>query len=92
MIEYHGPTTIAVAHAGRPAVLLAEECLGVAQEEDIVTLDAIDLAPRVHDPGVVGRNCGHDIDALVAELAALLDVGREVVGLAAGCEGTWNTN
>ena len=66
--------------------ILGEESLGVAEEEDIVTLDAVDLAPGVHDPRVVRRDNGNDIDALALQLTQLLNVGRKVVRLAAGCE------
>lgn len=83
MIKHHRPASVTVAHTRRPAIVLAEESLGVAQEEHVVTLDAIDLAPRIHDPAVVGRNGRNDVDALVGELAAVGDVGGKVVGLAA---------
>lgn len=78
---------LAIAHARLPAVLLAEECLGVAQEQHLITLDSINLAPCVHHPAVVARNCRNDIDALLAELGRLLDVRGQVEGLAAGSEG-----
>jgi hypothetical protein len=68
-------------------MLLGEESLGVAQEQHLIALDAIDLAPRVHDPAVVGRNGRDNVDALFAELGAVLDVRREVVGLAAAKSG-----
>lgn len=47
MIENHSPTTITITHTSSPTVLLGEESLGVAEEENIVALDAIDLTPRV---------------------------------------------
>ena len=55
----------------------------------IVSLDAVDFAPRVHNPRVVGSNHGHDINALGLEFAQLLDVRRKVAGLATRSEGTW---
>jgi len=79
---------LAVAHTRLPAVFLAEECFGVTQEQHLITLDSIDLAPRVHDPAVVARDRCNDIDALLAELGGLLDVGGQVEGLAAGGKGT----
>jgi hypothetical protein len=82
VVEDHSPAAVAVAHACRPAVLLGEESLGVAQEQDFIALDAVDLAPGIHDPAVVGRNGRDNVDALLAELGAVLDVGRKVVGLA----------
>jgi hypothetical protein len=88
VIENHSPAAITVAHTRLPAVLLGEEGLGVAQEQHIVALDAIDLAPSVHDPAVVGRNGRDDVNALLGELGAVLDVGGEVVGLAAA----WDVN
>jgi hypothetical protein len=67
-------------------VVLGEETLGVGEEEDVIALDAVDLAPGVHDPRVVRRDNGNDIDALALQLPQLLNVGRKVVRLAAGCE------
>ena len=64
------------------------ELLGVGQEQDVVALDLVDLAPGVHDPGIVVGNDGDVVDALALELLKLGDVGRQVVGLAAGSEGT----
>lgn len=90
MVENHSPATIAVTHASIPTVVLAEKCLGVTQKQDLVALDTVDLAPRVHDPRIVGRNCGDDVDALVLELLGLGNVGWQVVCLAAGSEGTGN--
>jgi hypothetical protein len=87
MIKHHSPAPIPVAHARRPAMLLAEERLSIAQEQHLVALDAVDLAPRVHHPAVIGRNRSDDIDTLLAELLDVLDVWGEVVRLAAGCEG-----
>ena len=71
-------------------MVLREERLGVAEEKDVVTLNAIDLAPSVHDPRVVRRDNSNDIDTLALELRELLDVGWEVVGLAARCERAGN--
>jgi hypothetical protein len=87
VVENHSPATIAVTHTGRPAMLLGEERLGIAQEQDLIALDAIDLAPSIHDPGVVRRNSSDNIDALVLELLGFRNVGGKVVGLATGCEG-----
>ena len=88
VVDDHGPPSIALSTwRGLPCVLLGEEGLGVGEEQDIIALGAVDLAPGVHDPGVVARNGGDDVYALVLELAALLEVGGKVVGLAAGREG-----
>jgi hypothetical protein len=73
-------------------VVLGEEGLGVAEEEDVITLDTVDLAPGVHDPAVVAGNDSDDIDALALQVAELLDVGRQVVGLATGRERTGNAD
>ena len=90
VVEDHSPATVAVAHTSRPTVFLGEEGLGVAEEEDLVALDAVDLAPSVHNPGVVARDGSNDINTLVLELLCLCDVGREMVGLASWGEGTGN--
>ena len=90
VIEDHSPATVAVAHTRRPTVLLGEEGLGVAEEKDLVALDAVDLAPSVHNPGVVARNGSNDINTLVLELLGLCDVGREMVCLASWGEGAGN--
>jgi hypothetical protein len=85
MVEHHSPASVPVTHARRPAILLAEEGLGIAEEQDLVALDAIDLAPCVHDPAVVGGDGCDNVDALVGEGLAVLDVGGKVIGLAS----TW---
>jgi hypothetical protein len=92
IIKDHSPATIPIAHTSSPAIVLGEESLGVAEEQDIVALDAIDLAPCIHDPGVVRRDHGNDVDALALQLRQLLDVGGQVVGLAAGGEGAGDGN
>lgn len=48
----------------------------------------VDLAPSVHDPSVVGGDDGDEIHPLGLQVIKLLDVRWEVVGLAAGGEGT----
>lgn len=68
-------------------MLLAEERLGVAQKQHLIALDTINLAPRIHNPRVIAGNSRHDIYALLTELVGVLDVGREMVCLAAGGEG-----
>ena len=90
MIEDHSPATVAVAHTRRPTVLLGEKGLGIAKEKDIVVLDAIDLAPGVHDPAVVACNGSNDVNALLLELLGLCNVRREMVCLAAWGEGAGN--
>jgi hypothetical protein len=83
VVEDHSPASVPVTHTRSPTIVLAEESLGIAKEQNLVTLDAIDLAPCVHDPAVVGGNGCDDVDALVGEGFAVLDVGGEMVGLAA---------
>jgi hypothetical protein len=75
VVKDHSPATVTVAHTRRPAVLLGEESLCVAEEKDLVVLDAVDLAPGVHDPAVVARNGSNDIDTLFLELLGLCNVG-----------------
>ena len=55
---------------------------------DVIVLNAIDLAPCIHDPAVVARNDGHNIDAFGLELANLLNIRRKVTSLAPGSECT----
>lgn len=90
MVEDHRPATVAVAHTRRPTVLLGEEGLGVAEEKDLVVLDAVDLTPSVHDPAVVACNGSNDINTLLLELLGLCDVGWQMVCLATWGEGTGN--
>jgi hypothetical protein len=90
VVEDHSPATIAVAHTGTPSMLLGEERLGIAQEQDLIALDAVDLAPSIHNPGVVRRNGSDNIDALVLELLGFRNVRGEVVGLATRGEGAWD--
>ena len=68
-------------------MVLREASLGIRQEEDIIALDVIDLAPRVHDPRIIAGDDGDDVDALGLQLRELLDVGWKVESLAAGREG-----
>lgn len=67
-------------------MVLGEERLGVAEHENVIALNTVDLAPSVHDPRVVRRNDGNDINALALQLRQLLDVRRQVVSLAPGGE------
>lgn len=82
MVKHHSPAPIALAQV--PAMVLREKGLGIAQKQDLLALHAIDLAPSIHDPAVIGSNGRDDVDALLGELAAVLDVWGEVVGLATG--------
>jgi hypothetical protein len=60
----------------------------VAHEEGLVFFGAaVDLAPGVHDEGVVGSDDDDLVDALGGDLVFVLEVGRDVHGLAAGGEG-----
>lgn len=59
----------------------------VAHEQDFAVLGAaVDLAPGVHDERVVGGDDDDEVDALGGELLLVLEVGRDVHGLAAGRE------
>lgn len=56
----------------------------VAHEQNLAALGAaVDLAPSVHDERVVGSDDDNEVDALGNELLLLLNVGRDVEGLAA---------
>jgi hypothetical protein len=59
---------------------------------NVVALDLVDLAPSAHDPAVIVSNEGHNVNSLVLELLELLDIGRQMAGLAAGreCAGDGN--
>lgn len=85
LLNNHSPPAVPVTHTGSPAVVLGER--RVAHEQDLAVLGAaIDLAPGVHDEGVVGSDDDNEVDALGSELLLLLDVGRDMEGLAAGGE------
>lgn len=59
----------------------------VAHEEGLAVLGAaVDLAPGVHDERVVGGDDDDLVDALGGQLLLVLQVGRDVHGLAAGGE------
>ena len=76
------PPAVPVAHAGHPAVALGEG--RVAHEQDLAVLGAaVDLAPCIHDEGVVGGDDDDEVDALGGELVLVLEVRRDVHGLAA---------
>ncbi len=55
-------------------------------------LDFVHLSPRSHDKSIVRGYEGDNVDALLLDLVDVLDVRWEVVGLAAGCEGTLNAS
>jgi hypothetical protein len=85
LLNDHSPPAVPVAHARVPAVVLGER--RVAHEEGLAVLGAaVDLAPGVHDEGVVGSDDDNLVDALGSELLLILEVGRDVHGLAAGSE------
>lgn len=54
---------------------------------NIIILNPVRLAPRTHDPGIVERNDGHDVDALGLKRRQVLDVAGEMLCAAAGGEG-----
>jgi len=85
LLDDHRPPAVPVAHASRPAVVLGER--RVAHEQHLAVLGAaVDLAPGVHDEGVVGGDDDDEVDALGRELLLVLEVRRHVHGLAAGRE------
>jgi len=91
LLNNHRPAAVAVAHAGGPSVVVGEERFGITHELKLaVALHSVDLAPCAHDPSVVGGNDDNLVDTLGGELLEVLDVWWDVVGLAAGREGTWN--
>ena len=57
---------------------------------NIITLDSIRLAPRTHNPRIVERNDGYDINSLALDRGQVVDVAGEVLGGAARCEGAWD--
>jgi len=85
LLNNHSPTAVAVAHARSPAMVLGER--RVAHEKSLAVLSAaVDLAPSVHDERVIGSDDDDLVDALGRELLLVLEVGRDVHGLAAGGE------
>ena len=85
LLNNHSPAAVPVTHTSSPAVVLGER--RVAHEEGLAVLGAaVDLAPGVHDEGVVGGNDDDLVDALGGQLLLVLKVGRDVHGLAAGGE------
>jgi hypothetical protein len=92
LLDNHSPaaSTIALVRTNLPAIVLREESLVVGEHEEVFALgDTVDLAPSVEDKFVVVGDEGDNVDALGLEFLELLDVGREVVGGAAGGESTW---
>ena len=59
----------------------------MADTHEILSSHLVDLTPSAHDPAVVVRDDGDDVDPIAFQLLDVLDVRREVVGLAAGREG-----
>jgi hypothetical protein len=55
-----------------------------------VILNAIGLAPSIHDPCVVERNDSNGVDPFALELLELVNVGWNVVGLAGWGESAGN--
>lgn len=55
---------------------------------NVITGNAVGLAPGAHDIGIVVGQDGDNVDTLGAELGELLDVLGDVVGRANGGEGT----
>lgn len=87
LLNNHSPAAIAITHTSSPAVVLGER--RVTHEEGLAVLGAaVDLAPGVHDEGVVGGDDDDLVDALGGQLLLVLQVGRDMHSLAAGGECT----
>jgi hypothetical protein len=85
LLHNNRPAAVPVTHAGHPAVALAER--RVAHEQDPAVLGAaVDLAPGIHDEGIVGGDDDDEVDALGGQLVLVLEVRGDVHGLAAGGE------
>ena len=63
-------------------------CIRSSWTYDRVIFDAIGLSPRTHDKRIVERNASHDINALRLQGGQVLDEAWEMLGGAAGREGT----
>lgn len=84
VINNHSPAAIAVSHTGSPAVVLGEHGLGVGHHANLgLAGDLVDLAPGVHDPGIVAGNDDHEVDAFAGELVDFGNERREMQCLAA---------
>lgn len=102
LLDDHGPAAIAVTNTGLPSVVLRELGLVVAEEVLIYLLatslairkertydgllSLVNLAPCVHDESVVEGNDSNSINTLGLQLIELLNVRRDVEGLATGSE------
>lgn len=53
----------------------------------VLSRHLVDLAPSAHDPAIIECDDSDDIDALALQLLDVLDVRRQVIGLAARREG-----
>jgi hypothetical protein len=61
---------------------------GLEETYNIITLNAISLSPRTHNPGIIKSNHSNDVNALPLDGTQVLDVAGEMFSRAAGCEGT----
>src|SRR5690349_16300013 len=61
-----------------PADGLAELGLRITQEQDVVAFNAVRFAPRTHDPRVIERQHGHDVDSLPLDALQVLNVTRKM--------------
>jgi len=59
------------------------------QTHNIIILDSIGLAPRIHDPRIVKSNHSDDIYAFRLNSLEVVNVAGEVAGGAAGSEGAY---
>ena len=66
---------------------LAASNAEMGDTHEVLSRHLVDLAPSAHDPAVIERDDGDDVDALTLQLLDVLNVRRQVVGLAARREG-----
>lgn len=64
--------------------------MGGDSSYNLVVDDAVGLAPSRHDKGVVVGNEDDEIGTALLELVKLLNVARQVVGLAGWRKGAWD--
>ncbi len=88
MINNHRITTSSLPLS--PSILGRELDAVVAQEQDIVVVDAVGLGPARHDIWVVASDDSDDVDARLLQLWQLLNILWEVAPRAGWGEGPWD--
>ena len=81
------PHTIFNGPSVQRDVSLAASNAEIGDTHEVLSRHLVDLAPSAHNPAVIGRDDGDDVDSLVLQLLDVLDVRRQVIGLAARREG-----